>query len=170
MNTYHIFSTPSQPVYGEACSSSTFGMGGLVQYTFAELGCFYTIDRDCSIAKYVNNSVPSISSFPFEICLIENSQYTHPYATSQGCGRTKKKLKPLSHVSSKLSRIYVVFACGQYTNIELWWWEWRKRANHLFTQSRITHSASTFSTNSSPIHLQQRKQCVHYILYHYNTH
>ena len=28
------------------------------------------------------------------------------------------------------------------------WWEWEKRPNHLFTHSRITHSASTFCTNS----------------------
>ena len=27
------------------------------------------------------------------------------------------------------------------------WWEWEKRPNHLFTHSRITHSASTFCTN-----------------------
>ena len=30
------------------------------------------------------------------------------------------------------------------------WWEWEKRANHLFTQSRITHSAFTLFTNYSP--------------------
>ena len=30
------------------------------------------------------------------------------------------------------------------------WWEWKKRANHLFTQSRITHSAFTLFTNYSP--------------------
>ena len=138
--------------------------------TYICQGCFYTIDRDCSIAKCVKNSVLSKPVVSFEIYWIEYPKYTHPHATSQGCGRTKKKFKPLSHVSTKLSRIYVVFACVQYTNIELWWWEWEKRANHLFTQSRITHSASTFSTNSSPIHLQQRKQCVHYILYNHNTH
>ena len=51
--------------------------------------CFYSIFRDCSIAKCVKNAIRSKPFVSFEICLIENPKYTRPHATSQGREWTK---------------------------------------------------------------------------------